>query len=266
MTILVTVDELGALHRLTGLWRPGFAETEAEIEVGPPVDAIMPTASLVSLYRSDASVLRGLALRGHFDLAAARVTGPLAGCLAPHLDADLRAEVTVEWPGGGETLGVSRGRTGAVGLLRARPNGLVEASIVDRDVAWLLADLGRVAEVTEAADGPMWRVDSLAHIDADELALAGEADKAIAALVDGGAPPDAAAGWVAAVTGRRCAAAISVARQAGGARIEAGELRWLVGPDGAGWRVAGDGAGRSELSPVDAGQLREAVAVLCQAT
>jgi hypothetical protein len=256
MTLLLTVDELRALHRVTGAWLPRFVAEEDEAE--PLVDL---------------AALRGLGVRDLVELPRGDTNQPLTAHLDPYRGPRLVVEIEAEEADTVTHHGLSSA-TGATGLATERPGGLVELSLVDRAAADVIADLCHLGDVVpQPAGAAGFEVDAWAHTEADELALGGDADGAAAHLVHCGVPPPRAAAWITALTGRRRAVAVSVACLAGEAPdpaagpISGGELRWLVGADGTAWRAGlreAQAAGGSRdaaaavsvLRPTDGARLR----------
>ncbi len=235
--LLLTVDELRALHRILGTWLPRFVVEDHDESL-----------------RVDAAALRGLAARGLLTLApdwtvvdGLTLDDAVTGHLEPYRTARLVVEAEAETAGVTTRFAVSAAPDGTVGLLTALPGGLVSTELIDSPALDVVARMCRLDQVA-AAGGPAGpelacRVDVDAHFEADGLALAGDLDGAVAALVCGGAPEPAARAWISALVSRRGAAAISVAHVAGTTPtvpegpIADGELRWLVADDGTAWRV-----------------------------
>jgi len=228
--LVLTVDELRALHRVTGAWVPTFVAEDDSRDS-----------------RVDVAALRGLAARGLVDLvpdAAGEfaLADRLAGHLAPYRDARLVAEVEVEDPAALHQYAV--GGADTVGLLTELAGGLTTLRLPAASASRAIVDLCRLGEVAaRPGTSTGFEVDAEAHTEADDLALAGDRDAAVEHLVRAGAPMAAAAAWIDALTKRRCAAAVRVGttgepHPAAGGTYTGGELRWLVGGDGTAWRVS----------------------------
>jgi hypothetical protein len=228
-SLVLTVDELRALRRVAALSLPRFV-----------------TAADSGAVAVDAAALRGLAARGLVRLTgraapdAVRVAESLTRLLAPFSAARLLAEIEVESGGRITHLACAAAADGSATLLTQRDIGLVSVERVQADVGQVLARRCRIDEVTESAGEVRFTVDAETQADADALALAGDGDAAIGTLTAAGVPRRTARSWITAVTGRRLAVAVRVARRLRDhptGPYEAAELRWLVAGDGTAWRV-----------------------------
>jgi hypothetical protein len=274
-SLVLSVDELQAGARLAGVPVPPMAADD------DPDDP-----------RVDLAALRGLAARGLVaGLADAdpEPSGLLSAVLAAldepdwlldvEIDVDLAPDRSPHQPGNGRSLPGSRQHRrwnslcgpGGAASVTALLGGLVHVdldavpdSAAELAVRCGLPDVGagRVAPAPgSGSDG--FEVKAAAHVEADALALAGELDAAVAALVAAGVPSGAASGWVAAVATYRSAAAVRLARRIGGGAVEERELRWLVGGDDRVWRIGGDGD-VSRVSAVGVDGVRATLADLLQ--
>jgi len=245
--LVLTVDELRVLHRVAGAWLPAFAA------VDDPVDA-----------RVDAAALRGLAARGLVELPPLRAgRAPLvrAAVLTGLRDPRTAAEVVVESRGTACRFAVAENAGGDRVLLSARPGGLLDVSTVDSTVAAEVARRCEVAELAEPTDQTQWTVPAVAHVEADERAVAGDPDAADT-LIAAGVAPDTAGAWIRAVATRRRSVAVGAASRGAGTAAGGGELRWLVGGDRSAWRVEREGD-RSVVTRVGPAALCTAIAALC---
>ncbi|MGH3717232.1 MAG: hypothetical protein ACRDT4_27785 [Micromonosporaceae bacterium] len=295
--LILTVDELRALRRALGLRLPRFVTDDDSAEL-----------------RIDVVALRGLAARDLVELTEPPAVGAgpagnlllsehLAGYLARCATSSLLAELVLEYagelrhcavlgdaPSSGGDAGAhprpgahpsSGGDAGAHpspepdtarGLVMTRQlGGLVSLVPDELPVPESVARLCGVDRLSGVPTGKGFTVDAEAHAEADELALAGDPSGAVDVLGGAGAPRDAAQGWIEAVRRRRGAFAVTV-HDGGGA----GELRWLVGPNGTAWRVEVADGGRvggggwedeeprpmSVITPVPGSVLRGALAAL----
>ncbi|MGH3980113.1 MAG: hypothetical protein ACRDRZ_14110 [Pseudonocardiaceae bacterium] len=265
-TVVVSVDELRAVHRLAGLCLPRFVV--ADDAEDPRVDA----AAVRGLVARELAVLDpGVSLDN-----GVLVTGPLAALLAPCRAARWIAEIDVEASGVFERHAVIAGAAGAAVVVTERAGGLVSLRLTAASLPDEVSRLSRVDEVDAPAPASPFTVRVEAHRDADELALSGAGATAVQVLTAAGVAEPAARAWITAVCGRRCAAAVTVARNCGAGPdgpFEVSEVRWLVAGDGTGWRVRADEPAEhngdlspdgalSVLTPVTGNELRAALGLV----
>jgi hypothetical protein len=246
VVLVLTVDEIRALGRITGGWLPRYVAEDDEEDL-----------------RVDLAALRGLAARDLLVWRAERVDSEhvtldpaLQAALEPFRDPATVVEVDLVTAGQATWFAASRaGDIAGTGLLAWHGTGLVTIELVGDGIAETVA---RLCQLTPTEPLTTTGVELVVHpdaqIDADELALAGAHDEAVAALVAAGATHTAARAWVAAVASCRRSVGVSVAHRFG-TRYEAGELRWLEAGDGTAWRATGGSDGLSVVAPVDPGEL-----------
>lgn len=242
---VLSVDEVRALHRLLGLWLPGF------LAYGDDADPIV-----------DATALRGLAARSYVSFRQDDVVPlpPLVAITQAFENATLAVEVTTER----YEYAFSTGTGGAAAALEGLSHGLVRCCATDGDQVTEIATRSGLDQVLRKPAYPEWTVDNEIYASSDDLALAGDEHKAVAVLVDAGTPPRVARSWVTALRGRYGSAAVTAARRdIHSGRLEAAELRWLVDETGGAWRITAD-ARQTMLTPVDATDLVTALREMCE--
>lgn len=224
--LVVSLDELRAVHRLTGLCLPRFVVADDEEDP-----------------RVDAAALRGLAARGLVDLCPddVLVVDPLDRLLAPGRATRWIAEIDIETPGGLDRHAVIAGAAGTAVVATQLAGGLVSLRPSVADLPAEVRRLCRLDEVSAPASATGFTVAVETHRHADELVLSGAATAATEVLTAAGVAEPAARTWITAVCGRRCAVAVAVARSYGpDGPFEVGEVCWLVAGDGTAWRVTAD--------------------------
>lgn len=226
--LVVSVDELRAVHRFTRLCLPRFVMEDDEEDP-----------------RVDAAALRGLAARGLIELCPddVLVADPLDRLLAPGRAARRIAEIDVEAPGVLDRHAVIDGASGTAVVFTELPGGLVSLRLTVAGLPGEVRRLCRLDEITASASGTEFTITAEAHRHADELVLSGAATAAMEALIAAGVLELAARAWISAVCSRRCAVAVTVARSYRDGTegpFEVGETRWLVAGDGTAWRVSAD--------------------------
>jgi hypothetical protein len=248
-TLVVSVDELRAVHRLTGLCLPRFVVADDEDDP-----------------RVDVAALRGLAARDLVVLSpecpdspgcpdtpgspdgGVLLADPLVQLLAPSHVARRIVEIDVEASGVLDRHAVITGEAGTAVVVTEFDGGLVG---LRRAKAGEVRRLCGVDEVTELGAAMSFTVCAVALREADELALRGAGPTAVEVLTAAGVGEQTALAWITAVRERTCAVAVAVARSCGDGGpdgpFEIDEMRWLVTGDGTAWRVT---AARSSLEEV----------------
>ncbi|HEX6685133.1 MAG TPA: hypothetical protein VF062_20250 [Candidatus Limnocylindrales bacterium] len=208
MNTILTVDDLQAMQRAVGIWLPGFA-TEPD----------------------------GFGVRDELDL------DEVTRLAEAFCDAVLAVEVQTDRAGEVTEYAFSIGPSGEMGMLEALPGGLVRFWAVEGGdaVAAVAGVAGLDPDVVTAAEGPRWTVSPVVYRRCDKQALAGDEEAAVTTLTRVGVDPGTAKTWVAAMSGRGGAAAVTVVRRdPDTGRLEAGELRWGADETGAAWRITAD--------------------------
>lgn len=259
MSLMLTVDDLGMLHRELGIWLPGFAlDAEGVGEGRAEHGAITRADDHHRPGQARPSATRHASCLDDPDLDAVAVI------VESFADAVLAVEVVTDKAGAVTEYAFSVGSSGEQSLMEALPRGMVRCAPVSGDAVSTVAGAAGISQVGRAAEGPVWTVDPIAYRRCDGLALDGDEDGAANVLVRAGVDEQTAKTWVATLCGRGSAAAITaVKRDPGTGRIEAGELRWLCGASGEAWRITADETS-TLLTPVDGQQLLAALEDLCK--
>ncbi|MGH3915219.1 MAG: hypothetical protein ACRDTC_17705 [Pseudonocardiaceae bacterium] len=265
-SLVVSLDELRAVHRLTGACLPRFVVADDEEDP-----------------RVDAAAVRGLAARELVDLRPDQgvlLADPLARLLAPCHAARWIAEIDIEVSRAWDRHAVIVGASGTAVVATELAGGLVSLRLTETDPLNEMRELCRLDEVSDEITAPAaatgLAVPAEAHRRADELLLRGAATAATAVLTAAGVPAPTAQSWITAVSGRRCAVAVTVARNHGDGPdgpFEVDEVRWLVAGDGTAWRVRADeppehdgdpspGDALSVLTPAGRGELPSALELI----
>lgn len=228
--LVVTVDELRALRRLDDLRLPRFLADDEPPERKTAV-------------RVDAAALRGLAARDLLRTGGGGTVAPcatLAALLAPYAAPTLFVEIEAEADGRLRNAALAGHGDHGLGALAELAEdqlaGLLTLELVADTAYQALLRMCHLDVVAEHPAGEAFTIDAATHAEADELALQGDVPEAVARLVAGGVTETVAAAWVDAMLRRLGAVAVTTAHRTGGV-VEAADLRWLVGPDGAAWRV-----------------------------
>lgn len=226
--LVVSVDELRALARVTGLVLPAFvADDDSDDE------------------RIDLVALRGLMARGLVATVgpdpdgSLRLDDALAEVLEPARGAPVLAEVDEEvGDAAPRTWAVMGDDDGPTLIVAEHGPGLVALDRSPDPVAVVVSTWCRLDEVEASPDIDGFVVPLGAQTAADGAIIDGDGDESIAILTAAGAPSEAARRWVDAVAGRRRSIGVQVARRVGDeGPFEATELHWLVGPDGSAWML-----------------------------
>ena len=147
---MLTVDDLRAMQRSVGIWLPGFAVTG-----------------------------EGVGLRGELEL------DEVIRLAEAFTDAVLAVEVLADRVGAVTEYAYSVSASGVRGLMEAMPRGLVTCTLPGGDPVSVVAAAAGISRELRPAEGLMWTVHAAAYQKCDSLALAGDEEGAVAALMAG---------------------------------------------------------------------------------
>lgn len=239
--LILTVDELRATARVEDLVLPAFVTDD------DPVDE-----------QIDLVALRGLVARGLVALAGReaddgiRLDDELVALLGPTRGARVLVEVDEEQGGGApSTWAALGGDAGPTTLFVEHGPGLVAVELSPERVAEMVARRCPLDDVVDEPVGTGFTVALDAQATADEAVVDGDPDQGRQILIAAGVPPDLTEAWIEAVTGRRRATAVQLARNIGAdsdGPFEATELHWLVTAEGTAWLLSSD---LTDLEPAD---------------